>query len=421
MQTHLAKQVEQIIDEGKGATRSVIVQMKTDGRETRALLETASQAVRHRSMLSTPREVLPPAISVLKAPRTGKRGAAKRRELREAEQSMVSQVASRAVKSITQKVLRDAGLGFLEPLISSDLVMEAISRSSRGARKKRKSLKRSVPQFWSSASAVLELSKDHLHKLPREVSKIADIFPNRTLKVPPVVEITSLPKNVDDNKTSAWGVHAIGALSAWGAYGSRGKGVKVAVLDTGVDAKHPDLRGKLSDWAEFDRLGRMVSGSRPHDSDQHGTHCAGTIAGGRESGQWIGVAPEAKIAGGLVLKRGSGTDAQILAGLQWALEVGSDVISMSLGGLRFGPDVLDTYSNTFISANRLGVPVVVSIGNEGSQTSGSPGNDYFALAVGATDHKDRAAGFSGGRTQVIRESRFIKPDFLPLVYSKPDL
>ncbi|MCZ6697825.1 MAG: S8 family serine peptidase, partial [Planctomycetota bacterium] len=46
---------------------------------------------------------------------------------------------------------------------------------------------------------------------------------------------------------------------------------------------------------------------------------------------------------------------------------------------------------------------------------------YFALAVGATDHKDRAAGFSGGRTQVIRESRFIKPDFLPLVYSKPDL
>jgi subtilisin family serine protease len=84
-------------------------------------------------------------------------------------------------------------------------------------------------------------------------------------------------------------------------------------------------------------------------------------------------------------------------------------------------DVLDTYTRAIINANRVGVPVVVAIGNEGSQTSGSPGNDYFAFTVGATDIEDRAAGFSGGRTQIIEQSRYIAEEHLPIVYSKPDV
>jgi Subtilase family/WD domain, G-beta repeat len=96
-------------------------------------------------------------------------------------------------------------------------------------------------------------------------------------------------------------------------------------------------------------------------------------------------------------------------------------ISMSLGGLTIGPDVPSTYTIAVIDALRLGIPVVTAIGNEGSQTSGSPGNDLFAFAVGATDSKDRVAGFSGGRTQIIFESAFLPPEALPLPYSKPDL
>jgi subtilisin family serine protease len=84
-------------------------------------------------------------------------------------------------------------------------------------------------------------------------------------------------------------------------------------------------------------------------------------------------------------------------------------------------DVLDTYTRTIINANRLGIPVVVAIGNEGSQTTSSPGNDYFAFTVGATDSEDWAAGFSGGRTQVFDNSRYIRADYLPLVYSKPEV
>ena len=99
----------------------------------------------------------------------------------------------------------------------------------------------------------------------------------------------------------------------------------------------------------------------------------------------------------------------------------ADVISLSLGGLRMSPDVLDTYTRTILNANRLGIPVVVAAGNDGSQTTGSPGNDVFAFTVGATDIADRPAGFSGGRTQVITTSRYIDPKYLPLVYSKPEV
>ena len=85
------------------------------------------------------------------------------------------------------------------------------------------------------------------------------------------------------------------------------------------------------------------------------------------------------------------------------------------------PDVFDTYTRTIITANRRGIPVVIAMGNDGHQTSGAPGNDFFAFSVGATDVIDRTAGFSGGRTQIINRSRYINPQYLPLVYSKPDV
>jgi subtilisin family serine protease len=116
-----------------------------------------------------------------------------------------------------------------------------------------------------------------------------------------------------------------------------------------------------------------------------------------------------------------GTDAQVLAGIDWAFEQKVDVISMSLGGLTLGPEAPSTYTEAILTCVRAGIPVVTAIGNEGSQTSGSPGNDLFAFAVGATDSMDRSAGFSGGRTQIIRRSNFIPPEDLPLPYSKPDI
>jgi subtilisin family serine protease len=123
----------------------------------------------------------------------------------------------------------------------------------------------------------------------------------------------------------------------------------------------------------------------------------------------------------LVLPNGVGSDAQILAGIEWAIQKKVDIISLSLGGLTWDVEAPDPYTRVIVKALASGIPVITAIGNEGSQTTGAPGNDWFAFSVGATDYRDRPAGFSGGRTHVIRKSRFLSPDQLPLVYSKPEV
>jgi hypothetical protein len=72
-----------------------------------------------------------------------------------------------------------------------------------------------------------------------------------------------------------------------------------------------------------------------------------------------------------------------------------------------------TYTETILTCLEAGMPVVAALGNEGEQTTGSPGSDLFALSVGATDPHDRVAGFSGGRTQILRKSDFIEPRSSP--------
>ena len=84
-----------------------------------------------------------------------------------------------------------------------------------------------------------------------------------------------------------------------------GKGVRVGHLDTGVDASHPALKGRVAGFAEWDLLGRRVEGAAPRDTDQHGTHTAGTLAGKAVGGRSIGVAPECELYSGLVIEGGA--------------------------------------------------------------------------------------------------------------------
>ncbi|MFM9958892.1 MAG: S8 family serine peptidase [Phycisphaerales bacterium] len=297
----------------------------------------------------------------------------------------------------------------------------SLIEQARGTRRAGRAVQSPVA-LWTSNSLVVEMQENALRGLPETNShEIRNIYPNRSLFVPRIQKVTDLPDEVREATSSSWGVSKIGALSVWGAHGARGKGVTVAVLDTGVDAGHPDLLGKVKEFAAFDERGVLLKNERASDQDTHGTHCCGTIAGGNASGKWIGVAPDCDLIVGRVLGRDGGTEAQVLAGLKWAIDQGVDVISMSLGGLTEQMEVPDTYTETFAVAAAAGITVVTAIGNEGSQTTGSPGNNWLSFAVGATDHADRAAGFSGGRTQVLKHSRTIPERLLPLVYSKPDI
>lgn len=397
-----------IIDNGTGRDRSVIIHMGRKDSESATIAQRVAGAIGHRRMAASARDLLPePAM------REVKRSTYQRRKYAARRSSTSAQVAAAMVASPQKAQLKQASQHAMSPLLRHSSVQAALAASSDGT---------TDAGFWTSNSLALTLPTDDLVSILRDVDGITGIYPNRTLSVPQVVEVSSLPQNVTENKTSSWGLQAINAMASWGAYGARGAGVTVGVLDTGIDAEHPDLEGKVSAWAEFDQFGQRVIGSTAHDTDEHGTHVAGTIAGGNASGHWIGVAPEAKIAAGLVIDgRIGGTDAQILAGINWAIDIGVDVINMSLGGITIGPVIEEVYTEAILTALQAGIPVVVAIGNDGEQTTGSPGNDLFSFAIGATDWNDRPAAFSGGRTQALIQSQFIGESNLPVIFSKPDV
>ncbi|MGW3493768.1 S8 family serine peptidase [Streptomyces sp. NPDC001020] len=198
-------------------------------------------------------------------------------------------------------------------------------------------------------------------------------------------------------------VAQMGAPSAWAA-GYDGKGVKIAVLDTGVDATHPDLKNQVVAEKNF------TASADARDRQGHGTHVASTAAGtgAKSGGTYKGVAPGAKLLNGKVLDDdGVGDDSGILAGMEWAAEQGADIVNLSLGSQDSpGVDPLEAEVNK-LSAQK-GILFAVAAGNDGPQTLSSPGSADAALTVGAVDGNDRLADFSGTGPRV--GDGAIKPD-----------
>ncbi|MGF1241787.1 S8 family serine peptidase [Streptomyces sp. 2-6] len=184
----------------------------------------------------------------------------------------------------------------------------------------------------------------------------------------------------------------IGTAKAWQA-GLTGKGVTVAVLDTGVDATHPDLAGRIKQSKSF------VEGEEVADRNGHGTHTASTVggSGAASDGAEKGVAPDADLVVGKVLDdQGTGSESQIIAGMEWAArDAHARIVSMSLGSEEpsDGADPMAQAVDT-LSAE-TGALFVVAAGNTGAPSSiGSPGAADAALTVGAVDFADQAAYFT---------------------------
>ncbi|MFE2299175.1 S8 family serine peptidase [Streptomyces sp. NPDC059445] len=184
----------------------------------------------------------------------------------------------------------------------------------------------------------------------------------------------------------------IGTPKAWEA-GLTGKGVTVAVLDTGVDTSHPDLAGRVAQTRSF------IDGEEVADRNGHGTHVTSTVGGtgAASDGQEKGVAPEATLAVGKVLSdEGSGSESQIIAGMEWAArDVHAKVVSMSLGSTEpsDGTDPMAAAVDTL--SKETGALFVIAAGNTGAPSSiGSPGAADSALTIGAVDSSDQAAYFT---------------------------
>ncbi len=207
-------------------------------------------------------------------------------------------------------------------------------------------------------------------------------------------------------RRTTWGLDLLGAPQLW-AQGLEGSGIKVGHLDTGVDGKHPALRRALAAFAEFDDFGRQVQPTpSPHDTDEHGTHTAGTIAGRPVQGKSVGVAPKAQLCSAIVIEGGD-VVARVLGGMDWAIGQGVKILSMSLGFRGWWDDFLPL---TRILRAR-GILPVFAVGNEGPGTSRSPGNYAEALSVGAVDRNRRVATFSSS-DRFRRQRDSIVPDLL---------
>jgi subtilisin family serine protease len=200
-------------------------------------------------------------------------------------------------------------------------------------------------------------------------------------------------------------VPQIGAPGAWQA-GYTGKGVPVAVLDTGIDDTHPDLAGRVTAKRNFTGDGPVV------DDVGHGTHVASTIAGtgAASGGRYKGVAPDVALYDGKVCANEGCPESAILAAMQWAAgEQHAKVVNMSLGGPDGeGIDPLEQAVGNLTA--RYGTLFVVAAGNDGpgNSTLASPGTADDALTVGAVDKSDNTAPFSSRGPRLGDDA--LKPD-----------
>ncbi|MBE1523334.1 S8 family serine peptidase [Nesterenkonia lutea] len=197
-----------------------------------------------------------------------------------------------------------------------------------------------------------------------------------------------------DSAELTWGLQAVQIHRAQEG-GQTGEGMRLAVLDTGFDARHPDFGSRSVTVESF------IAGEGPEDAHGHGTHCIGTACGPwtTQSGPGYGVASGVEIYSGKVLgKDGSGSDTSILAGIDWALQNGCQVISMSLGA-----DVREVHP-PYVTAGRRaleqGSLLIAAAGNNAGRSAGDPGfvgapaNSPFVMAVAALDSALQVADFS---------------------------
>jgi subtilisin family serine protease len=216
---------------------------------------------------------------------------------------------------------------------------------------------------------------------------------------------TTLSETVD------WGLQSLHVPDHWRE--TRGRDVRVALLDTGLETSHPDLQEAVD-------AVRDLTGGRTGAADLvgHGTHVAG-IVGARQNGRGVvGVAPECRLLIGKVLgDDGSGSDAAVAAGIDWAVAAGADVISMSLGSVTFS----DTIAQAVARAAAAGKFLVCAAGNDGRDDSVNyPARLDGTIAVGAVDRAGRLCDFSsrGDQVDVCAPGQDVLSTFLNGGYAK---
>lgn len=300
-------------------------------------------------------------------------------------------VGFEASVSETERALKLAQLGlhFVEALPEIDavvgeapdtamlLAIEALARSTPGVR----DYEEDVVINWlhreriSFQGAPLPDFRSVMESLPKMGAAAAPKLP----VLPPGIVKEEIP----------WGVQRVNAANAWAR--NKGQGVKVAILDTGIDFNHPDLRGAYAGCKNV-----VDSNSSCMDDNGHGTHVAGTIAGALDGKGVAGVAPGARLYAVKVLdKDGNGGLIGIVRAILWAGNNGMSVANMSLGA-----PIGTVFMRAAVKyATLKGTLIVAAAGNDGKAVD-CPACYSDSVAVSASDSNDKLADFSSRGSDV---------------------
>ncbi|MDR2975631.1 MAG: S8 family serine peptidase [Propionibacteriaceae bacterium] len=239
---------------------------------------------------------------------------------------------------------------------------------------------------WGLLDAVRPASSATTGSISQE-SGVTKVWLDQQVKVEKPVAVAA---GSQTQASPAW-MELIGADRARDM-GLTGEGVRVAVVDSGIDSNHPDLVGQVVAEQDFTNSGSAM------DGQGHGTFVASEIAGtgAASGGLYAGVAPGAELINARVMgDDGLGSAAAIIAGLEWAAEQGADIINMSVAGDLYddGSSVMSQAVNQVV--DHYGCLVVVAAGNSGvDQSVRTPATADSALSVGATDEDGAMAWFS---------------------------
>lgn len=210
--------------------------------------------------------------------------------------------------------------------------------------------------------------------------------PNVVYAEPNCVETTLEDGPNDPDYAKQYAPQITQAPKGW-AINAGNPDVLVAVVDTGIDYKHPDLAAKLAKGWNI-----IANNDQVTDGHGHGTHCSGILGALTDNGVGMaGIAPKNRIFGVKVLSdEGSGTTADVCNGIMKAADMGAKVISMSLGGSG-GQQAKQDAVNYALAKD---VVVVAAMGNDGRETKTFPGACDGVIGVGSTDQADKRSSFS---------------------------
>lgn len=301
-----------------------------------------------------------------------------------------------------------------------------LSESLQSLKSDVSSSSRLMYKLWSSNALVYKVDKQSLRKLKKNKKIEAILFNHPVLLDAPIRG----KKDPADKKEFTYGLEMVNAAQAW-KLGFHGEGVRVGILDSGIDHEHPDLLNRVVAEKDFTKDGHTG------DRNGHGTHVAGTIAGGNETGTAIGVAPEAELVIAKIFDdRGSSSLATILRAMEWMMDPDGNpdtndaprVVNNSWGA---DSQFILSFRNIVQSWRRFNIFPSFAAGNAGSgwMSTGAPGRYPISFAVGAVGPETKVTGFSSrGPSFWLKrwgtrdgESTSWLGGWMPVLFKKPDI